>query len=80
MIAVQVLYDIGKVDEVVTFDFDQPQSIIGVGIKNSLDERRFSRSTRAPKQGIIGRESAQELPRIAYEFIFLVIDVMEVVQ
>ena len=74
----EVLGDVGKIDEVGLVDLDQAQAARRIAGKHRLDERAFAGAAGARQQHVVGRQSGNELPRILVDRLFLRVDGNEV--
>ncbi len=72
--------DVRQVGQVTLFDLDQAQAARGVLVQQRLDQRRLAGAPRARQQHIVGRQALDELPGVALDQRFLVVDAPQVAQ
>ena len=77
---VQGFHDFGQIEQVVLVHFDQPQTLVGVLLKQGFDQRRFAGTTRAPQQDVVVRLTRQELANVQIQGSLLAVDPAQVRQ
>src|SRR5467141_4492401 len=70
--------DIGEIDEIVLFHFDEAQALWVEFVEHGLDERGLPRATRTGQERVVGGSALDELARVLLDQRPLAIDAVEI--